>query len=229
MPETSGHPASAIEFLSVCRRNGLHLEEGQIGSLERYVSLLAEWNSRVNLVSRRDVENIWSAHLLHSVSLLFVMQLPRSARILDLGSGGGLPGIPLAIVRPDLQMVLVDSIAKKTLAMTAMVDSLGLKNIRVVCARAEELGGEHAGAYGVVLARAVAPLEELMKWSSALFDRGMEGGPLLVAYKGGDLETEISRVRLRGKGGDIRVVPLVFPGSAEAGLEEKKLVVVRIH
>jgi 16S rRNA (guanine527-N7)-methyltransferase len=228
MLEQADHPRNVTEFAAVCRRNGLVLDEAKLELLHRFSVLLAEWNSRVNLVSRRDIDNLWSAHLLHSVSLLFVMDLPVSARVMDLGSGGGLPGIPLAIIRPDLQILLVDSIVKKTLAMSSMVEELGLGNVQVVCSRAEELGPAHAAKYAVVIARAVAPLEDLLKWSAKLFDRGVSGGAMLVTYKGGDLEQELLRARTKGKGGDVRVIPLVFPGSAEAGMEEKKLVVVRI-
>lgn len=229
MFEQLDHPRNVTEFAAVCRRNHLHLDQIKLQLLQRYSVMLAEWNARVNLVSRRDVENIWSAHLLHSVSLLFVMDLPVSAHVMDLGSGGGLPGIPLAILRPDLQIVLVDSIAKKTHAMSSMVAELGLGNVQVVCSRVEDLGQPHAAKYGVVIARAVAPLEDLLRWSAKVFDRGVSGGAMLVTYKGGDLEQELARAKKRGKGEEIRVVPLIFPGSAEAGMEEKKLVVVRIQ
>jgi len=218
-----------MEFAAVCRRNGLALDEGRIAVLERYARLLGEWNSRVNLVSRRDTENFWSAHLLHCISVLFLVEIPRSATVLDLGSGGGLPGVPLAVARPDLHIVLVDSIAKKTAAVAAIVDALELGNVEVVCSRAEDLGGVHAGRYGVVIARAVAPLENLLKWSTKLYDRNVAGGARLVALKGGDLEAEIARARLKRERSEIEVVPLVFAGSAEAGLEEKKIVVVHIH
>ncbi len=229
MTELSDHPRNVLEFAGVCRKNGLALDEPALARLERYADLLREWNVRVNLVSRRDTENLWSAHLLHSVSILFVADLPVAATVMDLGSGGGLPGIPLAIVRPDLRVVLVDSIAKKSAALSTMVSELGLPNVEVVCGRAEQLGPGHERRYGVVIARAVAPLEDLLKWSAKLYDRGVPGGPMLVAFKGGDLEEELARAKMRGKGVDMRVVPLVFPGSAEAGLEGKKIVVVRIH
>lgn len=229
MTELTDHPRNALEFAGVCRKNGLLLDDAGLAVMERYAGLLREWNARVNLVSRRDTENLWSAHLLHSVSILFVAGLPAAARVMDLGSGGGLPGIPLAIVRPDLRLVLVDSIAKKTAALSAMVSELGLSNVQVVCGRVEMLGAEHERRYGVVIARAVAALEDLLKWSAKLYDRGVPGGPMLVAFKGGDLEEELARAKVKVRGVEVRVVPLVFPGSAEAGLEGKKIVVVRIH
>jgi 16S rRNA (guanine527-N7)-methyltransferase len=229
MTELSDHPRNVLEFAGVCRKNGLTLDEPGLAMLERYADLLREWNARVNLISRRDTENLWSAHLLHSVSMLFVADLPAAANVMDLGSGGGLPGIPLAIVRPDLRVVLVDSIAKKTAALSAMVSELGLPNVEVVCGRAEQLAPGHERRYGVVIVRAVAALEDLLKWSAKLYDRGVPGGPMLVAFKGGDLEEELARAKMRMKGVEVRVVPLVFPGSAEAGLEGKKIVVVRIH
>jgi 16S rRNA (guanine527-N7)-methyltransferase len=207
----------------------LVLTEDQLGRLEQYARLLTDWNDRVNLVSRRDTENLWSAHLLHSISLLFKLELPPSAQVMDLGSGGGLPGIPLAIVRPDLRMVLVDSIAKKTAALASMIAVLQLENVAVVTGRVEELGGDHAGRYGVVIARAVAPLQDLLKWSAKVYDRTVPGGAMLITYKGGDLEPELARARTRSGMHDIHVIPLVFQGSAEAGLEDKKLIVVHLH
>ena len=105
---------SALHIQKVCRRNGLEIGDRPMELLSAYVSLLQEWNKKINLVSRRDEENIWYAHLLHSLSPLFFLTMPPGASILDLGSGGGLPGIPLAIVCPEINVLLLDSIGKKT-------------------------------------------------------------------------------------------------------------------
>lgn len=253
MPDTSNAEAS-LRLANICRENGLRLEEHQVALLSRYTALLLEWNSKVNLISRRDEENVWWSHILHSLSLLFFLTPPEGARILDLGTGGGLPGIPLAIVRNDLHITLLDSIQKKTTAVANMVDQLALPNVQVMTGRAEEIGRKTHGVKGVtqvpagvgfeiVLARAVAPLEELIRWAKPLLrnSRRMkvinrlpqtpEGGlstPLLVAMKGGDLEEEIRRARQRAPQALINAAALQFPGSQEIGLEEKRIVTVRL-
>ena len=114
---------------NIMRQNNLPLSEAQVASLAEYESLLREWNGRINLISRRDQENIWTAHILHSLSILFHLEIPASVRVLDLGSGGGLPGIPLAIARPDLTVVLLDSMAKKMRAVSDIVARLKLGDI----------------------------------------------------------------------------------------------------
>ncbi len=236
----------ALKTVALCRENGLPLDETQAHLLSGYVRLLREWNEKVNLISRRDVENVWISHLLHSLALLFFLDPPRSISVLDLGSGGGLPGIPLAIARPDLRMTLLDSIQKKTAALTAIVRALGLNNVAVSTARAEGLAAGHTPAEGfsIVVARAVAPLPDLIKWSRPLMrasgesDRqmglrrsraGADGAirlPCLLALKGGDLDKEVREARVKLRQEEIRVVDLVFAGSEELGLTDKKLVIV---
>lgn len=238
---------SLLEFRRIVRTNGLAVSEEQFARLERYVGLLLDWNGKINLISRRDQENVWFAHILHSVSPWFFVELAPRLRVLDLGTGGGLPGIPLAILRSDLKLTLLDSIRKKADAVRQMASELGLANVDVVAGRAEEVGreGGHRRSYDVVVARAVARLGELTKWSQPFLkdDRGMRptpsgnvgvgvarariDGPCLLTLKGGDLEGEIREAALRG--GRVQVVPLAFPGCEEIGLEEKKLLIVRVR
>jgi 16S rRNA (guanine(527)-N(7))-methyltransferase RsmG len=241
-----------IEFRRICRLNGLALSEEQMELLNRYVSALLEWNTKINLISRANQGEIWLAHILHSISPWLFVELGLGLRVLDLGSGGGLPGIPLAILRPDLSVVLLDSIRKKTDAVRHIVDQLGLKNVDVVVGRAEDVGRDsaHRGRYDIVVARAVARLPELIRWSGPFLNSAGRGfpenrasglftepepvtgqrqhrlriaGPALLALKGGDLSAEVREAGLLGARVD--VIPLVFPGSEEIGLEEKKLVV----
>jgi len=115
---------SSLRLSHICRDNGLRLEDRQVDLLRRYVDLLRGWNARVNLISRRDEENIWWSHILHSLSFLFFLQPGQGMRLLDLGTGGGLPGIPLAILRNDLHIVLLDSIRKKTAAVQEMAEQM---------------------------------------------------------------------------------------------------------
>ena len=98
---------------TVCAQNGLRLSEEQLTLLETLAVRLLDWNQKINLISRRDEENFWTSHLLHCLALLFKVDLPAGSLILDLGTGGGLPGLPLKIVRPDLTLTLLDSTQKK--------------------------------------------------------------------------------------------------------------------
>lgn len=238
---------SLLEFRRIVRANGLAVTEEQFAQLERYVGLLLDWNGKINLISRRDQENVWFAHILHSVSPWFFVELAPGLRVLDLGTGGGLPGIPLAILRPDLRLTLLDSIRKKVDAVRQMASALGLANVDVVAGRAEEISREagHRHAYDVVVARAVARLSDLTKWSRPFLkeDRGLRlapsgnvqvgvertriDGSCLLTLKGGDLEGEVREAAVRGA--RAQVVPLVFPGCEQIGLEEKKLLIVHVR
>ncbi|MEW6510411.1 MAG: 16S rRNA (guanine(527)-N(7))-methyltransferase RsmG [Bacteroidota bacterium] len=215
-----------IELRTICRRENLLLTDGELDQLAAYVDALLDWNKRVNLISRRDVENIWFSQILHCLSLLFYVDLPDGLQVLDLGSGGGLPGIPLAISRPGLRVTLLDSIRKKTQAVKSIRDTLGLANVNVVMARAEEWGArlKPAERFDLVIARAVAPLADIVRWARPLLRSGFT--PQLIAYKGGDLSAEVAQAKLKGRVSSIKEVPVAFEGSLEIGLEEKKLVLV---
>jgi|WetSurMetagenome_2_1015567.scaffolds.fasta_scaffold412331_1 16S rRNA (guanine527-N7)-methyltransferase len=234
---------SSLRLSTICRNNGLRLDDHQVDLLRRYVELLREWNAKVNLISRRDEENIWWSHIMHSLSILFFITPGEGMKVLDLGTGGGLPGIPLAILRNDLHIVLLDSIRKKMAAVSHMVQQLSLSNVRVETGRAEELANKSgwSGSFDIVVARAVAPLDELVRWSRPLLrttkgkpvqhhlpsPAGRElSTPLLVALKGGDLDEEIRRAQQSARGAVINPNALVFPGSEELGLEDKRLVTV---
>lgn len=222
--------------------NGLPLDEEKSALLALYVDLLLDWNRRINLVSRRDSANIWEGHILHSLSPLLMLDIPPRAGFLDLGSGGGLPGVPMAIVRGDLRITLLDSIQKKARALEDIVARLGLAQVEVVCGRVEEVGKGRgrAGAFDAVIARAVASLSDLLRWSRPLLQsselpvaavRGSRPErsfrfPLLLALKGGDLQGEIRDARLKAKGETITEINISFPGSEAFDLVDKKLVVV---
>lgn len=224
-----------IGLRTTCRNNGLLLSDIQLAQLEAYVERLLDWNKKINLISRRDEENVWFSHILHSLGILFSIDIPQASRILDLGSGGGLPGIPLAIARPDISVTLLDSIRKKTMATEEIVGAIGLKNVAVRTGRAEELPmwREAGGPYDTVVARGVAGLKDLMQWSKRLVRKrepGVPSGtkpaaPHLLALKGGDLAGELAAARKTGAV-TITVIAMKFEGSLELGLEEKKLVLV---
>ena len=214
-----------IRFNSICRRNGLELSEGQIETLQTYIRLLLEWNTKINLISRNDTANIWFNHILHSLSILFFVELRSGLKILDLGTGGGLPGIPLAIARDDLKFTLVDSTRKKMMTIEDMVGKLNLGNVGFVTGRAETLGEsrEFARKYDVVVSRAVAQLKDLVRWSRPLLK---SDDARLIALKGGDMQNELDAARFASNARNIEVRNLVFDGSEEIGLEGKKIVTV---
>jgi 16S rRNA (guanine527-N7)-methyltransferase len=233
-----------IDFVEILRKNAILLTDAQATALQSYVDLLTEWNSKINLVSRRDQGNLWVSHILHSLTPLIALEFPEHVRVLDIGTGGGLPGIPLSIVHEGMEVTLLDSIRKKTAAIEQMVAVLGLSRAHVLTGRAEEIGrsSSQAGRYDVVVARAVAPLPDLVKWSRLFLTKrraaptrgriGQMGGktefefPYLLALKGGDLEKEIGETRLKAKDLPITEINLVFPGSENLGLVDKKLVIV---
>jgi 16S rRNA (guanine527-N7)-methyltransferase len=231
------------EFYRVCARNGITLSESQKRLLNQFVEALLEWNARINLISRRDQENIWYSHVLHSLSILFYVELTPGFKVLDLGTGGGFPGIPLAIARPDIEFVLLDSIKKKTGAVQDMVGSLGLSGVSVWTGRAEDAyrNESAAGMFDVVVARAVASLRDLVRWSRPYLKAGAASrsdaadgtkskvtASGLVALKGGDLEKEIVEAKIKEGVSSVRVIRMSFEGSTELGLEDKKAVMVSV-
>lgn len=161
--------------------------------LAHYQNLLKDWNQKINLVSRKNEEFIEEQHILHSLSIVKFVQFQPYSSILDLGTGGGLPGIPLAIVYPDAQFYLVDSIGKKISAVSNMIEELGLQNAKAEQIRCEK----HKGDYDFVVTRAVAQSKKLIQWTRHLFkdyhEHPVKNG--IIALKGGDLKEELSEVK----------------------------------
>lgn len=136
--------------------------------LSAYVDLLLTWNSKINLISRKDEEQIWVHHILHSLMLFHLHKIEQGNKVLDVGTGGGLPGIPLAIVYPETNFILIDSIAKKCKAVSNMTETLGLQNVEVWNGRAEEYPLSN---FNHIVTRAVAPAEKLVRWTHRLFGK----------------------------------------------------------
>lgn len=150
--------------------NGQQLEQ-----LRQFSALVKKWNQRMNLVSRGDADRLWEHHLLPSIIPLIFIDIARESRVLDIGSGGGFPAIPLKIMRPDLQIVMVDSIRKKTLFLKQAIVDLNLKNITVINQRVEAVSqnGDFHKRFDTVTARAVDRIDTLIKWGKPLLkDRG---------------------------------------------------------
>jgi len=214
----------------IAKANGLSLSEEQLAKLSMYAELLHAKNQVVNLISRKDEENILSKHILHSLTLIFpnvpLAGIPQNAKVFDLGTGGGLPGIPVKIARPDISLLLCDSIAKKINAASEIVTSLGLTNMEARTARAEVLATQDRfrHKYDTVVTRAVAPLDELSAWSRDLLKKG----GMILALKGGNLEEEKKKVRSLKFIRSVEEESLHLEGYDEFMKEEKKIVRVTL-
>ncbi len=175
------------------------LGESQRNQIFKYRDLLIEQNQLVNLVSRKDTkEQIFVHHILHSMSIAHFYTFNSNQQVMDLGSGGGLPGFPLAILFPETKFVLVDSIAKKMKAVQNMQDEMKLPNLEVIRSRAEELDRE----WDFVVTRAVAPMIKLMKWTRKQFkksERDVDFKNGIIALKGGDLKMELATINNKMK------------------------------
>jgi 16S rRNA (guanine527-N7)-methyltransferase len=168
---------------------GDRLPPGGLDRFERYRALILDWNRNLHLVSKRDETLLVSRHFLESVGLAVVLDIASEAKVMDLGSGPGFPGIPLAIIRPDLEIALVESVAKRAEFLKHAVESLGLERVAVLQVRAET-SHENRRDRDWVFSRAVADCDTLMKWS-----RGwIRPGGRLVAFKGSDVREELKRL-----------------------------------
>ena len=159
-------------------------------------ALYLDWNAKINVISRKDIDNLYDHHLLHSLAMArYLLTEPesleafRKADVLDLGTGGGFPGIPLAILFPSAKFTLCDSVGKKTIVAEAVATALGLENVTVVNARAESL----PLVFDWVVSRAVASLTDFYPWVKGKFKKG------ILYLKGGDVNEEISSVMSRHK------------------------------
>lgn len=162
----------------------------------RLQSLYAEWNEKINVISRKDIESLYERHVLHSLAIAAMAPFEDGAEVMDIGTGGGFPGIPLAIFFPEVKFCLVDSIGKKINVVKAIAAELELTNIEAHHRRVEDLKGRK---FDYTVSRAVAPLGDLWRWSKPVLRKGkkgeLENG--LVCLKGGDLHQEISDSQCR--------------------------------
>ena len=217
-------------FRTICNENGFIVTDIQLEQLDYYVKLLLDWNKKINLISRKDEENFWSYHILHSVAPLFKLKITESCKIVDIGTGGGLPGIPIKILRPDIFLLCLDATRKKANAVLQMVKELKLKNVDVLWGRAEEIGiqSEYLHKFDFVMARAVCQLNELIFLSGnflkmqnlyspnekIIYDGIIDPKPpALIAFKGGNLTKEINLVKREYPQAIIDEINLTFKGS----------------
>lgn len=184
----------------------------------RYEKLLLEWNEKINLVSRKtgSIEN----HILNSVFFLKKYPLKGSEKIIDIGTGGGFPGIPLKILYPEIEITLLDSIQKKTMVVSDIADKMNL-GIEVLTGRAEELSGKpnYNGKFDVVISKAVSTLDNLYTWGHNF----LNGNGRMICLKGGDLKNELSDLS-RKNTVKTEIIEYAFP--SEYNIEDKKIVII---
>ncbi|OEK05053.1 16S rRNA (guanine(527)-N(7))-methyltransferase RsmG [Roseivirga misakiensis] len=171
------------------------LSPKQLEQFSRLPELYAHWNNQINVVSRKDIENIDERHILHSLAIAKVTSFKKGTTLLDVGTGGGFPGIPLAILFPDCEFHLIDSIGKKIKVVNAIAEALGLENVKAEHCRAEKV----KESYDFVISRAVTRLGRFYPWVRKNFNQRskhkVKNGILYL--KGGDLMEELSESRLK--------------------------------
>ncbi|UCE93406.1 MAG: 16S rRNA (guanine(527)-N(7))-methyltransferase RsmG [Flavobacteriaceae bacterium] len=165
------------------------LSEKQLEQFSKLGDLYKEWNAKINVISRKDIDSLYLKHVLHSLGIAKVQRFLPSSKVLDVGTGGGFPGIPLAIMFPETEFVLVDSIGKKIKVVEGIAYELDLKNVTAIHGRAEKVKGE----FDFIVSRAVTRMDDFVKWVRKKIARKnnheLKNGILYL--KGGDLTEEL--------------------------------------
>ena len=169
------------------------LTEKQIEQFTKLDELYKEWNEKINVISRKDMDSLYEKHILHSLGIAKVMAFSDRTKVLDIGTGGGFPGIPLAILFPEVHFTLVDSIGKKITVVKEVSEGIGLKNITAIHSRAEDIKGQ----FHFVVSRAVTQMPVFLRWLRGKFDKEQfnpkHNGVLYL--KGGDLAEELAGLK----------------------------------
>ena len=202
----------ATDHLELVLRYFAEFSPAQLQQMKALEELYKDWNNKINVISRKDIEGLYEKHVLHSLSIAAAFEFRKGMDVIDIGTGGGFPGIPLAIFFPETKFHLVDSIGKKLKVVEAVSEAIGLQNVTTQHTRAEEIKNRK---FDVAVSRAVAPLKELWTWARPLLrrqdlsqaetavfpqhatDSGSDQSSLpvphgLICLKGGDLSAEIS-------------------------------------
>ena len=170
-----------------------NLTEKQIEQFIKLDELYKEWNEKINVISRKDMDSLYEKHILHSMGIAKVMAFSDRTKVLDIGTGGGFPGIPLAILFPEVHFTLVDSIGKKITVVKEVSEGIGLKNITAIHSRAEDIKGQ----FHFVVSRAVTQMPVFLRWLRGKFDKEQfnpkQNGVLYL--KGGDLAEELAGLK----------------------------------
>lgn len=180
---------SKIKNMEVILRYFPELTHEQMQQFKQLEELYREWNAKINVVSRKDIDELYIRHVLHSLGIAKVMRFQPGARVLDVGTGGGFPGIPLAILHPETHFYLVDSIAKKLKVVQGVADAIGLQNIKVSHSRVEAIDER----FDFIVSRAVTTMPKFVKWIKGKIEKDqnhdLKNGILYL--KGGDLTEEL--------------------------------------
>jgi 16S rRNA (guanine527-N7)-methyltransferase len=166
-----------------------NLTENQILQFQKLEALYQDWNAKINVISRKDIDELYAKHVLHSLAIAKIQPFEAGSYVLDVGTGGGFPGIPLAILFPETRFYLIDVIAKKIKVVQAVVDALGLKNVKAEQIRAENVKGD----YDFIVSRAVTNMPDFVSWiKDKIKKQNKHNLPNGILYlKGGDLSEEL--------------------------------------
>lgn len=166
-----------------------NLSEEQIAQFEKLGFLYRDWNLKINVVSRKDIEELYLRHVLHSLGIAKIHTFKAGSQVLDVGTGGGFPGVPLAILFPEVQFTLVDSIGKKIKVVEEVVAGLGITNVKAIHSRVEDLDSQ----YDFVVSRAVAAMPTFVRWIKGRIKKESvhERKNGILYLKGGDLSEEL--------------------------------------
>ena len=211
------------EVRRICLENDLEISDTQWQLLEKWATLLLDVNQNVNLISRKETDLLWEKQILPCLSLLIFRKIPAGVDVCDFGTGGGLPGVILAIVRPDLRLTLLDSRQKKVAVVQQMIDTLKLSNVQTVHGRGEELGKQRPPwhqRFPFVTARTVAPLIDLVRWTSAL--RKQES--VLHVFKGGEIRDEFKALTKMVSGFKVKKSLMVLKGYSQFAENQKYII-----
>jgi len=169
------------------------LSDNQKNKFSKLAQLYIYWNEQINVISRKDIEHFYERHVLHSLAIAKVLAFKDGSRILDIGTGGGFPGVPLAILFPECQFVLVDSIGKKIKVVNEVCDALEINNISTFHTRAENINEQ----FDFIISRAVTAMPEFLKWVKGKFltENKNELRNGILYLKGGDLTEEMKNIR----------------------------------
>jgi len=198
---------SATEKLELILKYFSDFTERQVQQFAALEELYKDWNAKINVISRRDIGSIYLHHVLHSLSIAAIAGFRPGAQVLDIGCGGGFPGVPLAIFFPEVKFHLADSIAKKLKVVHGVSEAIGLTNITTHHTRVEDIRNRK---FDYAVSRAVAPLKDLWRWASPLLrkDHTVQPAHGLICLKGGDLSQEIFESGLRPR---MMPVDKIFP------------------
>jgi 16S rRNA (guanine527-N7)-methyltransferase len=209
----------------ILEQNELFITEEQWQRLETWVDRLVEINSRINLISRKQTEVVWLHHILHSITPLILINFPKYIELCDFGTGGGLPGIPLAILKPDWKVFLLDSRQKKMAAVKETTEGLGCVNLHFIVGRGEEVGLNpmYNQRFQWLTARAVSAIGNLEKWTRDLRQKEAT----LIAFKGGNLKNEEVTPSQLPNVDRLVEHPIRLKGYSDFYFDEKKLVEIK--